>query len=105
MQTSDLQALHDMVPHAVPYRAAQDDRMPTLQDGLMRGQQVAAMIRHVHPNVTPAELRHFEVMVDRQASSIPSSCLGGPADGFRSFSNPAQHPATALAYIWCAVSG
>lgn len=35
----------------------------------MRGQQVAAMIRHVYPNVTPAELRHFEVMVDRQVYS------------------------------------
>ena len=43
-----------------------DDCVPALQDGVMRGQQVAAMIRHVYPNVTPAELRHFEVMVDRQ---------------------------------------
>lgn len=35
----------------------------------MRGQQVAAMIHHVYPNVTLAELRHFEVMVDRQVLS------------------------------------
>ena len=28
---------------------------------------MAAMVQHVYPDVTPAELRHFEVMVDRQA--------------------------------------
>ncbi|KAK9843875.1 hypothetical protein WJX84_005432 [Apatococcus fuscideae] len=42
------------------------------QDGVMRGQQVAAMIRHVYPNVTPAELRHFEVMVDSDGSGTMS---------------------------------
>ena len=40
-----------------------------MQDGTMRGQQVAAMVQHVYPDVVPAELRHFQVMVDRQGLS------------------------------------